>query len=53
MPACKFCKIIESKEVRVTEELIFENDGFIVTTDKYRKTSVGAIYLIIPKVHVQ
>ena len=36
---------------RDNEQVIFENDKFIVITDKYRKTSVGSICLVIPKKH--
>jgi histidine triad (HIT) family protein len=47
---CRFCQIIENRN---NEEIIFENDNFIVITDKYRKTSVGSICLVIPKKHVK
>lgn len=51
MQQCKFCKIIESK--REKEEIIWEDDEFIVLTDKYRVTSVGPICLILTKEHKQ
>ena len=34
------------------EEVVFENDEFIVLTDKYRRTSVGLICLLVPKQHI-
>ena len=49
MKPCKFCQIIEGN--KKDEEIIFESDNFIVLTDKYRRTSVGAICLLIPKIH--
>ncbi len=49
MNECKFCQIINNN--RNDEEVIFETENFIVLTDKYRRTSVGAICLIIPKMH--
>lgn len=51
MNRCVFCEIINGN--RRNEEIIYENDEFIVLTDKYRKTSAGAICLIIPKEHKQ
>ncbi len=49
MNKCKFCQIINSN--KNDEEVVFETENFIVLTDKYRRTSVGAICLIIPKMH--
>ena len=49
MNECKFCQIINDN--RNDEEVVFETENFIVLTDKYRRTSVGAICLIIPKIH--
>ena len=49
MKDCKFCKIINGE--RAYEEIVYENKDFIVLTDRYRKTSVGAICLIISKHH--
>jgi histidine triad (HIT) family protein len=46
---CIFCEIIN--ENREKEQVVFENEEFIVLTDKFRKTSVGSICLIIPKKH--
>lgn len=51
MKECRFCKIIEGD--RVNEEVIFENDLFIVIADKYRQTSIGSICLLIPKKHLK
>lgn len=51
MHNCRFCQIVNNEEVRKDEEIIFENDEFLVITDKYRRTSVGAICLLIPKQH--
>ena len=48
MNECKFCQIINNRN---DDEIVFETDNFIVLTDKYRRTSVGAICLIIPKNH--
>ena len=50
MENCRFCQIINSQ--REGEEVVFENEKFVVLTDKYRRTSVGAICLLIPKQHV-
>ena len=47
---CRFCKIIEGD--RNGEEIVFENNEFIVVMDRNRKTSAGGICLIIPKQHV-
>jgi len=49
MKECRFCQIIEGN--REKEEVVYENQDFIVLTDKFRKTSVGGICLIIPKGH--
>ncbi|OXA75559.1 Diadenosine tetraphosphate (Ap4A) hydrolase [Flavobacterium aquidurense] len=49
MEECRFCKIIGGD--RIKEEIIFENELFIVLTDKYRQTSIGSICLLIPKKH--
>lgn len=49
MGKCRFCEIIN--ESRENEEVLYENDDFIVLTDKFRKTSVGSIALVIPKKH--
>lgn len=49
MEKCRFCEIINGN--REKEEIIYENKEFIVLTDKYRKTSLGSICLIIPKQH--
>ena len=49
MEGCRFCEIINGK--RENEQLIFENEQFIVVTDRYRKTSVGSICFVIPKKH--
>ncbi len=49
MSECKFCQIINNNGN--DDEVVFETDNFIVLTDKYRRTSVGAICLIIPKKH--
>ncbi|PJJ07863.1 histidine triad (HIT) family protein [Flavobacterium sp. 1] len=51
MNTCRFCQIISSQ--RENEEIIFESNEFIVITDQYRRTSAGAICLIIPKKHKQ
>jgi len=48
MSECKFCQLINNRN---DDEIVFETDNFIVLTDKYRRTSVGAICLIIPKNH--
>ena len=49
MESCKFCQLITGN--RDGEEVIYENDNFIVLSDKYRRTSVGTICLLIPKKH--
>ncbi|MFD1605741.1 HIT family protein [Flavobacterium artemisiae] len=49
MEECRFCKIIEGD--RENEEIIFEDDLFIIVADKYRQTSIGSICLLIPKKH--
>jgi len=49
MESCRFCQIIKGD--RNNEEIIFEDDNFIVITDKYRQASVGSICLLIPKKH--
>jgi histidine triad (HIT) family protein len=51
MENCRFCEIINKN--RKKEEIIYENQEFIVLTDKFRKTSFGSICLIIPKQHRQ
>ena len=51
MKECRFCQIIN--EDRSNEQIIYENDHFIVITDKYRKTSIGSICLLVPKKHVE
>lgn len=47
---CRFCQIIKGD--RNGEEIVYENDEYIVLTDLNRKTSAGGICLIIPKQHV-
>ncbi|WP_424001219.1 HIT family protein [Maribacter sp. IgM3_T14_3] len=47
---CRFCEIIGGD--RNAEEIVFENNEFIVVSDRNRKTSSGGICLIIPKQHV-
>lgn len=49
MDSCRFCKIIKGE--RNDEEIIFEDENFIVLTDKFRQTSAGSICLLIPKTH--
>jgi histidine triad (HIT) family protein len=49
MKKCRFCQIIN--ESSVGEQIVFENREFIVLTDKFRRTSLGSICLIIPKQH--
>lgn len=49
MEGCRFCQIIDSKGK--DEEIIYENEQFIILIDKYRTTSVGPICLVIPKEH--
>lgn len=49
MEKCRFCEIIN--ENRNEEEIIYEKQEFIVLTDKFRKTNLGSICLIIPKQH--
>ena len=49
MKKSRFTEIINGD--RENEQVVFENDKFIVLTDKYRKTSVGSICLVIPKKH--
>ena len=49
MDNCRFCEIINGEFVN--EELVYQNKNFIVLTDKFRRTSVGAICLVIPKKH--
>jgi len=51
MSESRFSKIINGD--RDNEQIVFENDKFIVVTDRYRKTSVGSICLVIPKKHRQ
>lgn len=51
MKECRFCKIIKGD--RKNEEIIFENELFIILTDKYRQTSIGSICLLIPKQHLK
>jgi histidine triad (HIT) family protein len=50
MENCRFCKIIKGD--RLDEEIVYEDESFIVLTDKFRKTSIGAICLLIPKLHL-
>jgi histidine triad (HIT) family protein len=47
MSESRFTEIINGD--RDNEQVVFENDKFIVLTDKYRRTSVGSICLVIPK----
>lgn len=47
MNESRFSEIISGD--RDNEQIVFENDKFIVLTDRYRKTSVGSICLVIPK----
>lgn len=49
MKKSRFTEIINGD--RDNEQVVFENDRFIVLTDKYRKTSIGSICLVIPKKH--
>jgi histidine triad (HIT) family protein len=49
MENCRFCEIIRND--RENEEIIFENSQFVAITDRYRRTSAGAICLIITKEH--
>ncbi len=49
MEECRFCKIIEGD--RVNEEIIFEDELFMILADKYRQTSIGSICLLVPKKH--
>lgn len=49
MDNCRFCEIINSEFLN--EELVYQNKNFIVLIDKFRRTSVGAICLVIPKKH--
>lgn len=49
MKESRFSEIINGN--RDSEQVVFENDKFIVLTDRYRKTSVGSICLVIPKKH--
>lgn len=49
MDSCRFCKIIKGE--RNDEEIIFEDENFIVLTDKFRQTGAGSICLLIPKTH--
>jgi histidine triad (HIT) family protein len=49
MEKCRFCEILNGD--RQNEEIVYEDDYFIVLTDKFRKTSVGSICLVIPKNH--
>jgi histidine triad (HIT) family protein len=51
MEKCRFCEIIEGD--RKNEEIVYEDNDFIVLTDKYRKTSIGSIFLLIPKKHLK
>ena len=51
MERCRFCEIIN--ENRVGEEIVYECQEFIVLTDKFRKTSLGSICLVIPKYHTR
>ena len=47
MSESRFSEIINGD--RENEQIVFENNKFIVLTDRYRKTSVGSICLVIPK----
>ena len=51
MEECRFCQIIKGN--RKNEEVIYEDNNFIVLTDKYRKTTAGSICLLIPKTHLK
>lgn len=51
MSESRFSEIINGD--RENEQIVFENNKFIVLTDRYRKTSVGSICLVIPKKHRQ
>nr|WP_315252622.1 HIT family protein [uncultured Flavobacterium sp.] len=51
MGECRFCQIIHGD--RKNEEIIYEDNEFIIITDKYRKTSLGSICLLIPKNHLK
>ncbi|MEL6537933.1 MAG: HIT family protein [Bacteroidota bacterium] len=46
---CRFCEIIHGD--RENEEVVWETEHYLVLLDPYRRTSVGAICLIIPKKH--
>jgi len=48
---CRFCEIINGSQNN--EEVIFENESYIVITDRFRMTSIGPICLIITKKHKQ
>jgi histidine triad (HIT) family protein len=48
MSPCRFCEIINEPK-KANEEVVFENEHFIVLLDKYRQTSIGGICLIVPK----
>jgi histidine triad (HIT) family protein len=50
MSPCRFCEIINEPK-KANEEVVFENEHFIVLLDKYRQTSIGGICLIVPKKH--
>ena len=50
MEKCRFCQIING-DIN-NEEIIYEDNDFIILTDKYRKTSIGSICLLIPKEHL-
>ena len=43
MSDCRICEIVENHESLKYEQVVFENNEFIVITDKYRKKSAGPI----------
>ena len=49
MNSCRFCEIIDGD--KKGEEVVYEDKEFIVVTDRFRRTSVGSICLLIPKKH--
>lgn len=49
MEESRFSEIINGN--RGNEQVVFENDEFIVLTDRYRRTSIGSICLVVPKKH--
>jgi diadenosine tetraphosphate (Ap4A) HIT family hydrolase len=50
MNPCRFCEIINEPR-KANEEVVFENEHFIVLLDKYRQTSIGGICLMIPRIY--